>query len=162
MVGSALHLSRPVGYYYHIIDNAAAGELTSDAQSSFKCPTCDALYQVVKINAGQEAIGRETTCQVFGAQFPAQQGKLISNIYIAESWPSPKMGAAKASTQVSHLRLSQDATSNYSPYLNRNLTVTKWRGGNRVPPCIPRSGSGSPSQSQPTPRPAKPRPKRRQ
>ena len=95
MVGSALHLSRPVGYYYHIIDNAAAGELTSDAQSSFKCPTCDALYQVVKMNAGQEAIGRETTCQVFGAQFPAQQGKLISNIYIAESWPSPKMGGSE-------------------------------------------------------------------
>jgi hypothetical protein len=56
--------------------------MTTNAQSSFKCPTCEALYQVVKINAGQEATGRETTCQVCGAQFPARQGLLILKYFI--------------------------------------------------------------------------------
>jgi hypothetical protein len=162
MVGSALHSSRPVGYYYHIIDNAAAGEMTSDAESSFKCPTCDALYQVVKINAGQEAIGRETTCQVCGAQFPAQQGKLISNIYIAESWPSPKNGGSEGVNSSLPFKTRPRRNEQLFTLSKSQPDSNERRGGNRVPPCIPRSGSGSPSQSQPTPRPAKPRPKRRQ
>jgi transcriptional regulator NrdR family protein len=56
--------------------------MARSAKSSFRCPACDALYQVVKINAGQQTIGREMTCQVCGGLFPTREGSVILKYFM--------------------------------------------------------------------------------
>jgi DNA-directed RNA polymerase subunit RPC12/RpoP len=56
--------------------------MASRVQSSFKCPTCSALYQVVKIDAGQGRTHREAACRDCGAPFPAREGRFILKYFM--------------------------------------------------------------------------------
>jgi hypothetical protein len=49
--------------------------LANSRLSSFFCPNCNALYQIVKVEAGPETSNREITCGVCAAPFPAGEGK---------------------------------------------------------------------------------------
>ena len=40
----------------------------------FSCPNCNALYQVVKTEAGPETDNREITCRACGGPLPARDG----------------------------------------------------------------------------------------
>ena len=46
------------------------------------CPNCNALYQVVKAEAGPETDDREITCRACGAPLPGSEGKFIFKYFL--------------------------------------------------------------------------------
>jgi hypothetical protein len=50
--------------------------------SSFSCPACGALYQVVKVEAGPESVDREIACRTCGAEFPGRDGELVVKYFL--------------------------------------------------------------------------------
>jgi hypothetical protein len=48
----------------------------------FKCPTCDALYQVVKAEAGPKTSDREIECLVCGAPFAARDDEFVLKYFL--------------------------------------------------------------------------------
>jgi hypothetical protein len=49
----------------------------------FACPTCQALYDVVKVEAGPEAdSGRQLTCRSCGTPLAARDGKFILKYFM--------------------------------------------------------------------------------
>ena len=49
---------------------------------SFTCAHCQALYHVVKVEAGPETIDVEVTCRACGAPFPGREGKLVLKYFM--------------------------------------------------------------------------------
>jgi predicted RNA-binding Zn-ribbon protein involved in translation (DUF1610 family) len=45
--------------------------------SSFTCPNCQALYQLIRDEVRSETDNREITCHDCGAPFPARDGKFV-------------------------------------------------------------------------------------
>jgi hypothetical protein len=45
------------------------------------CPNCNALYQIVKIEAGPKAIDRRVTCRACGGPLPARERKVRPQIF---------------------------------------------------------------------------------
>jgi hypothetical protein len=62
----------------------------------FNCPNCNALYQIVKIEAGPETTTRQITCRPCGAPLPPRQGKFIVRYFLLrtsaykQKWGRPK------------------------------------------------------------------------
>ena len=52
------------------------------ASNRFICPYCNALYQVVKVEAGPETIDRELTCGACGGPLPSREGKLVIKYFM--------------------------------------------------------------------------------
>jgi hypothetical protein len=50
--------------------------------SSFNCPNCNALYQVVSIEAGPETVGRDLACRSCGGPLPGHEGKLVLKYFL--------------------------------------------------------------------------------
>jgi len=50
--------------------------------SSFFCPNCDALFELVKIEAGPETDNREITCRNCGAPLPGRMGKFVYKYFL--------------------------------------------------------------------------------
>ena len=50
--------------------------------SAFNCPNCDALYQVIKTEAGPETVDREITCRSRGAPFQGRDGKFVVKYFM--------------------------------------------------------------------------------
>jgi hypothetical protein len=48
----------------------------------FNCPHCDALYQVVKVEAGPETVDRQLTCRSCGGPLPSSEGKFIIKYFM--------------------------------------------------------------------------------
>jgi transcription elongation factor Elf1 len=46
------------------------------------CPDCNALYQLVQIEAGSETNYREITCSNCGTPFPAREGKFVLKYFM--------------------------------------------------------------------------------
>jgi hypothetical protein len=44
---------------------------------TFTCPNCNALYQVVKVEAGPETIDRELECHSCGAPLLGREGLVV-------------------------------------------------------------------------------------
>ena len=44
---------------------------------SFTCPNCQALYQIVKVEAGPESVSHDVPCRVCGAPLAGREGKLV-------------------------------------------------------------------------------------
>jgi hypothetical protein len=49
---------------------------------SFHCPNCNALYQVVKVEAGPETGYRAITCRACGAPLPPREGKFVVKYFL--------------------------------------------------------------------------------
>ena len=47
---------------------------------SFKCPHCQALYQIVE--AGPETVFQKVTCCVCGGPLPAREGKFVLKYFL--------------------------------------------------------------------------------
>jgi predicted Zn finger-like uncharacterized protein len=43
----------------------------------FTCPHCDALYQIVKSEAGPESVNREVACRSCDAPMPGRDGPFV-------------------------------------------------------------------------------------
>ena len=49
---------------------------------SFHCPNCNALYQLVKVEADLRTTVREITCRPCGGPLPGREGKFILSYYL--------------------------------------------------------------------------------
>jgi predicted Zn finger-like uncharacterized protein len=54
----------------------------SPAFNLFTCPNCQALYEVVKTQAGPETISGEVTCRACGGPLPASEGKFVLRYFM--------------------------------------------------------------------------------
>ena len=52
------------------------------AGNRFNCPHCNALYQVVKVEAGPETIDREITCRSCGGPLTGRDGKFVIKYFL--------------------------------------------------------------------------------
>jgi len=60
--------------------------LSKSAASHFNCPHCDALYQIVKVEAGPETVTDDwVTCRNCAGALPAAKGIPSSNIFFCGS-----------------------------------------------------------------------------
>jgi hypothetical protein len=48
----------------------------------FTCPNCQALYQVVKVEPGQETVDREVACLSCGAPLPGREGNFVLKYFM--------------------------------------------------------------------------------
>jgi len=58
----------------------AAGR--SPAFNPFTCPNCNALYQIVKVEAGPETDNREITCRACGGPLVAREGNFVLKYFL--------------------------------------------------------------------------------
>jgi hypothetical protein len=66
----------------------------------FKCPTCDALYQVVRVEALPEASDREIKCLVCGAPLDAHDGEFVLKYFLLRTATRKKKAWQKRSLSV--------------------------------------------------------------
>ncbi len=43
----------------------------------FNCPNCNALYHLIKAEAGSETVDREITCRASGGPLPGREGNFV-------------------------------------------------------------------------------------
>ena len=65
-------------------------------RNSFVCPNCDALYKLVKVEAGPETVVREVACRSCEAPLSGTEGKFILKYFLLFVAPigSVEYGAA--------------------------------------------------------------------
>ena len=71
-------------------------------KTSFTCPTCNALYQMVRQEAGPETVNSEITCRACGGPLPNGGGKFNLKYFRKGPIPvfmMPPTEAATASSQ---------------------------------------------------------------
>jgi hypothetical protein len=62
----------------------------------FHCPNCDALHQIVKVEAGPETVSRPVICRPCGAPLPSRHGKFVVTYFLLRTsayrqrWKRPK------------------------------------------------------------------------
>jgi predicted Zn finger-like uncharacterized protein len=52
------------------------------AFNSFTCPNCNAIYQMVKVEAGPETVDREVNCRSCGATLPGRDGNFVLKYFM--------------------------------------------------------------------------------
>jgi hypothetical protein len=50
--------------------------------NSFTCPNCQALYQIVKVEAGPETDNREIVCCACGGPLTGREGNLVLKYFL--------------------------------------------------------------------------------
>ena len=63
------------------------------AFNSFTCPNCQALYQVVRVEAGPETNNREITCSVCDAPLLGRKGKFVLKYFLLRKAIRSRRGA---------------------------------------------------------------------
>jgi predicted Zn finger-like uncharacterized protein len=48
----------------------------------FNCPNCNALYQIVKVEAGPETVDLEVVCRICGAPFPGREEGFVLKYFL--------------------------------------------------------------------------------
>ena len=51
-------------------------------RNSFVCPNCDALYELVKMEAGPETVAREVACRSCGAPLSGMEGNFVLKYFL--------------------------------------------------------------------------------
>jgi hypothetical protein len=64
-----------------IMRSLNAGAYHDDRSAHHCCPNCNALYQVVKVEAGPQTAYRAITCRACGAPLPPREASLSSSIF---------------------------------------------------------------------------------
>ena len=52
------------------------------AKVAFSCPNCNAMYQVVRQEAGPETVYSEITCHACGFPLPNREGKYVLKYFL--------------------------------------------------------------------------------
>jgi hypothetical protein len=52
------------------------------------CPSCDALYHVVKAEAGPETVNQPIACRVCDGPFPSREKNVILKYFLLREWSS--------------------------------------------------------------------------
>lgn len=55
------------------LGNGARVRSSQNTWTVFRCPQCDALYDLFKVEAGPETVDREITCRACGASLPSRE-----------------------------------------------------------------------------------------
>ena len=71
--------------------------------NTFACPNCNALYQVVKVEAGPETADSEITCRVCGGPLAGREGKFVLKYFLLRE-ATRRERRLKAKSQVSATR----------------------------------------------------------
>jgi DNA-directed RNA polymerase subunit RPC12/RpoP len=50
--------------------------------TQFNCVDCNALYHLIKVEAGPETVDRELNCQACGARLPARDGQFVLKYFL--------------------------------------------------------------------------------
>jgi transcription elongation factor Elf1 len=50
--------------------------------NSFTCPNCEALYQIVKVEAGPETDSRAIACRACGAPLAGREGNFVLKYFL--------------------------------------------------------------------------------
>jgi hypothetical protein len=96
---------RPFGHFGLWVGTANWGLIKSGSKyamasvkSNFTCPSCGALYYVIKIEAGPESDNREITCRACGAPLFGREGKFVLKYFLQRrrdnSGVHPQVGPA--------------------------------------------------------------------
>jgi predicted Zn finger-like uncharacterized protein len=56
---------------------------------SFTCPNCQALYHVVKGEAGPETVDKEVACRACGAPFPGREEDFVLKYFLRNGGRRP-------------------------------------------------------------------------
>jgi hypothetical protein len=56
--------------------------VTRSTAVHFNCPNCNALYQIVKVEAGPETVDTQITCRVCGAPLPGREDGLVLKYFL--------------------------------------------------------------------------------
>ena len=56
--------------------------MVADQPSSFHCSNCNALYQVVKVEAGPDTVDRGITCRCCEAPLIGREGNLVVKYFL--------------------------------------------------------------------------------
>ena len=59
------------------------------------CPNCDAMYQVVKAEAGPETDSRQITCCVCGGPLVSREGKTVLKYFLLRSATRPRVNRGR-------------------------------------------------------------------
>ena len=70
---------------------------------SFSCPHCNALYHVVRGEAGPETVYREITCRACGGLLPEREGEFVLKYFLLRKAP-PRDRQARAGPQRGSVR----------------------------------------------------------
>jgi hypothetical protein len=62
--------------------SSKAARLTAANKPFFKCPNCEALYHIVKVEAGPQSADREITCLACGGPLPAREAKFVMKYFL--------------------------------------------------------------------------------
>jgi transcription elongation factor Elf1 len=62
--------------------SSKAARLTAANKPFFKCPNCEALYHIVKVEAGPQSADREITCRVCGRPLPGREAKFVMKYFL--------------------------------------------------------------------------------
>ena len=54
----------------------------SRSRYSFVCPNCDALYELVKMEAGPETVDRAIACRSCGAPLLGREGQFVLKYFL--------------------------------------------------------------------------------
>ena len=65
----------------------------------FKCEHCDALYQVIKAEAGPETLDNEINCRFCGRPLAGRDGKFVLKYFLLRK-AARRQGWRKAATTV--------------------------------------------------------------
>ena len=78
----------------------------------FNCPHCNALYQVIKVEAGPETVDREITCRACGAPLPGREGNFVLKYFLLRKAlppdPRARPGSQRAKPVASSIRPRAD------------------------------------------------------
>src|SRR5271155_594708 len=69
----------------------------------FNCPNCNALYQVVKAEAGPETVDREITCRACGGPLVGREGNFVLKYFLlrkaARKEPRSRRSSRRAASE---------------------------------------------------------------
>jgi hypothetical protein len=62
----------------------------SAAFNAFTCPNCNALYQLVKGEAGPETVDRALMCRACGGPLPGREGDFVLKYFLVAESRTPR------------------------------------------------------------------------
>jgi hypothetical protein len=80
-----------------IMRSLNAGAYHDDRSAHHCCPNCNALYQVVKVEAGPQTAYRAINCRACGAPLPPREGKFVVKYFLlrtggrTQRWRRPNL-----------------------------------------------------------------------
>ena len=71
--------------------------------TQFNCLDCNALYHLIKVEAGPETVDRELNCRTCGAPLPARDGQFVLKYFLLQK----PIDALQAQTYARHVNDAQ-------------------------------------------------------